>query len=379
MEQLTSTLPTRQYELDLLRFLAALAVVFFHYTSRAYGDDNLSPIAYQELSQVTRYGYLGVQLFFIISGYVVLLSAQGKTIRQFLISRVQRLYPAFWVACTLTFLVERLWGTGPNDVLSAPLLYASFNQYLLNMTMLQEFLGSSNIDQAYWSLTIEISFYFIVSLLIAYRLMPHLNLVLGLWLAYALIAQVLQGEGKLFAHLLFPRHAPYFIAGMLFYLLQQKTERAGPRYAMLLVAYLIGIRYDWYAAGGSGHGEVVVGVITALFLIMGLIVFRKIDFGNRAWLAKLGALTYPLYLLHGHIGYVIYHQIGHLVNKYLLLAGLVAAMLLASYLLTTWVEKPLSRLLRTQMERLFFYLDEAVKKNPAQRKSPATQQTLRSY
>ena len=223
MEQQTTITPTRQYEIDLLRFIAALAVVLFHYTSRAYGKDNLSPIPFKEIDYITCYGYLGVPLFFIISGYVVLLSVQGKTVRQFFVSRVQRLYPAYWVACTLTFLIMRFWGNGPTNDLSAPLLQAGTLQYLLNMTMLHDFIGHNSIDQAYWTLAVEISFYFIISLVLAYKLLPHLNLVMGLWLVYAAVAPFLQAGDKFFYHLLFSHHAPFFIAGMLFFLLQKKA------------------------------------------------------------------------------------------------------------------------------------------------------------
>ena len=73
--------PLRFYEIDLLRLLAALAVVFYHYTYRGYMANNYSPVAFPALAPVTKYGYLGVELFFIISGYVVLRSAQGKTVR----------------------------------------------------------------------------------------------------------------------------------------------------------------------------------------------------------------------------------------------------------------------------------------------------------
>ena len=107
----------RFYEIDLLRFLAALSVVFYHYTYRGFTQGNYSPLEFPEIGRVTRYGYLGVELFFIISGYAVLLSAQGKTVRQFFLSRITRLYPAFWVACTLTFTVKRLWGTHTEDVM----------------------------------------------------------------------------------------------------------------------------------------------------------------------------------------------------------------------------------------------------------------------
>lgn len=46
------------------------------------------------LSEVTRYGYAGVNLFFVISGFVILMSVWGRTAPQFIASRVSRLYPA---------------------------------------------------------------------------------------------------------------------------------------------------------------------------------------------------------------------------------------------------------------------------------------------
>ena len=106
--------PIRFYEIDLLRFSAALSVVFYHYTYCGYQAGHLSPISDPEWARITRYGWLGVQLFFLISGCVVLLSAQGKTVRQFVISRVTRLYPAFWVACTPTCTLENKKGRSPD-------------------------------------------------------------------------------------------------------------------------------------------------------------------------------------------------------------------------------------------------------------------------
>ncbi|SFQ53961.1 acyltransferase family protein [Hymenobacter arizonensis] len=355
-------LPSRQYEIDLFRFLAALAVVLYHYTHRAYGADNLSPVAYPELSPVTRYGYLGVQLFFIISGYVVLLSAQGKTVRQFFVSRVQRLYPAFWIACTLTFLIVRFWGTGPLDELSAPILNVGTRQYLQNLTMLQEFWGQVNVDQAYWSLTVEISFYFFISLLISYKLMPHINLAIGLLLAYAVVAPYLNMGNTPFTTLFFPQHAAYFVAGMLFYLMQQPAGRTWVRYAFMLVAYLLAVRYGRYGMAEHGVQEaVVLGIVTSFFILVGLVAFGILNFGRQEWLAKLGAVTYPLYLLHGHIGYVVFHRFSHLVDRYVLLVGLLVVMLLAAYLISNSVEKPLGKLLGRQLNRLLNYLEDSGK------------------
>ena len=50
------------------------------------------------IANVTKYGYLGVNLFLLISGFVILVSSDGKSPRQFVISRIVRLYPTYWVA-----------------------------------------------------------------------------------------------------------------------------------------------------------------------------------------------------------------------------------------------------------------------------------------
>ena len=64
----------RVNEIDLLRFIAALAVVFFHYAFRGYAADDLSILPYPLLAPLAKYGYLGVELFFMISGFVILTS-----------------------------------------------------------------------------------------------------------------------------------------------------------------------------------------------------------------------------------------------------------------------------------------------------------------
>lgn len=71
--------------LDLVRFFAAMSVVLYHYTAR-HGSTS-----FETLSVFTKFGYLGVPLFFMISGYVISLSAANRTASEFLISRFIRL------------------------------------------------------------------------------------------------------------------------------------------------------------------------------------------------------------------------------------------------------------------------------------------------
>lgn len=93
---------SRLYEIDLFRFLAALSVVLYHYTFRAYAAHDMSSMSFQQLGSFFRYGYLGVNLFFMISGFVILLTALNKDLIGFAISRIVRLYPTFWASVTLT-------------------------------------------------------------------------------------------------------------------------------------------------------------------------------------------------------------------------------------------------------------------------------------
>ncbi len=75
----------RVNELDLLRFFAAFAVVFFHYSFRGYTADDMSIMPYPILASVFKYGYLGVELFFMISGFVILMTAANGNLRNFII------------------------------------------------------------------------------------------------------------------------------------------------------------------------------------------------------------------------------------------------------------------------------------------------------
>src|SRR5688572_29637953 len=91
-------------ELDLLRFLAAAAVVLFHATDW--------PTQTNLLRAAATFGFMGVPLFFMISGFVILMTAQNRSGLQFVNSRIARLYPSFWIcvllsALALTFLANR--------------------------------------------------------------------------------------------------------------------------------------------------------------------------------------------------------------------------------------------------------------------------------
>lgn len=329
----------------------------YHFTFAGYYYHGLSPVRYEGIDQVFKYGFLGVELFFIISGYVVLMSAQGKTIGQFFTSRVTRLYPAFWVACTICFVVVRVFAP-PITQLGQPVLDTSLGHYVLNMTMLQSFFGIPNLDGVYWTLTYEINFYFIVIILIAFKWIKHLTAFLVIWLIYCLVASLALNTGP-FSFLFFPQYASYFIAGMIFFLLQSKQAARWKLYLLLLFSYglsihscleRIKISTTYYCHPFSK--TIGITLVTLFFVVFLLIINCKINLRQTKWLTWAGALTYPIYLCHHNIGYVALQRLGGKIDKYLLLIGLLATVITLACIIHVFVERRLSKPLGQKLQQL---------------------------
>jgi peptidoglycan/LPS O-acetylase OafA/YrhL len=338
---------TRVNEIDLLRFLAAMAVLFFHYAFRGNAADGMTVLAYPALAPVAKYGFLGVELFFMISGFVILMTAERGSLRQFIVSRFVRLYPAFWASCTITFLaVLAIGGTRYSS---------SFREYLINMTMLAEFVGVQTMDGAYWSLAVEIRFYILVALVLLMGQIRHAQPILIGWLAVT-AASLASGR---FMFLTIADFAPFFIAGATFFLVWLRGL-SPTRAAMLLVSWALAIYVavgpliHWARHFNTGFSTTVVGiVITAFFAVMLLVSLRRTgSFGERRWVL-LGALTYPLYLLHQYIGFMIFNLLHPRLNVHLVFWGTIVIALALAYAVHVLVEKPLSGPLKQLLNGCF--------------------------
>jgi peptidoglycan/LPS O-acetylase OafA/YrhL len=329
----------RVNEIDLLRFLAALSVVLFHYSFRGYVADDMSIMPYPLLAPAAKYGYLGVDLFFLISGFVIVMSASGGGVRRFLVSRAVRLYPAFWACCTLTFALTLAIGGGRYS--------ASAGQYLVNLTMLSGFFGVASLDGVYWSLFVELKFYFLVALLCFYTKVERIQRFLVLWL----VATIGLDELPIWKlrSLLIIDYAPYFIGGALSFLVWSRGVSL-LRIAAFLTAWLLAVRHAVNSLPSFGrdlHTEydarIVAGAITAFFAILFLIAIRRTAWIGKVRWTTLGALTYPLYLLHQNIGFMLFNSLYPAgIDAHVLLWGTLALMLSASYFVCVEVEQRLA-------------------------------------
>jgi peptidoglycan/LPS O-acetylase OafA/YrhL len=162
--------------------------------------------------------------------------------------------------------------------------------------------------------------------------------------------------------LLFPAFAPFFVAGMAFYLLQTNQEAKWKLYGLLGVSYLLAWRTvseslaAWpatYHQPASPYSQLIgLGILSSFFVAFFLITQGYIRLGKSGWLAKAGAITYPIYLFHHNIGYVVLQHFGNRVDRNLLLGLMLVVLLVGAYAVHVLIEKPFSRVVSERLKVL---------------------------
>jgi len=340
---------TRFYEIDFLRFVAAVAVVLFHYMFRGFAEGGYSPISYAPFDQYAQYGYLGVHLFFMISGFVILLTAMKRDVVQFVISRIVRLYPAFWAGVTFTAIMIVFFGD--------EIFTVSLPQYLSNLSMIDGYLGVEPVDGVYWTLLVEIKFYVLIFIILLFKEIEKIEWFLAGWLALQVI-DVFAPLPTLVKFIFFPEWGSYFASGALFYLLKlrgikwQYLALLGSSFALSLyhANNETAILSEFYNA--AFNPLVPMFFVSLFYLIFTLVILNKLTLFRSTWVLKIGALTYPLYLIHQNVGFMLFKLFDGVINKYILLLGVFTFVLIVAWLIHNLVEKNLSLVLKNLLNKL---------------------------
>ena len=289
--------------LDALRLFAALLVLCFHWLFRgpATGDQATNLVA---ANSIAMYGYIGVDWFFIISGFVISWTAEGRNAVQFGIARFARIYPGFIASMTITFLATLYFQPHFANV--------SLKDWLANLVVFSPALGSKLIDGAYWSILIELIFYGWIALFLLTGLFQNFRLSIAIvWLALALFNQTIVHSGAL-RLVAITEFAPWFVMGMIIHNMWKNGIKPvalavlGVAFAvscLVLSNQLIEFKSDY----GYSPSLAIVLALNALgiLLVIACIKFRPQNRRLARWSAFAGALSYPLYLLHQHIGYML--------------------------------------------------------------------------
>ena len=309
------------YGIDVVRFVSALLVAFFHlgfscWASPTSGAAEALRGAYAlpQLAEWTWFGWVGVEIFFVISGFVITSSAAQATPVQFFNSRALRLYPAVWICATATLIVILASG-----------LPASWFSYATSMVLLP---SGPWIDGQYWTLGVEIVFYAIVFVLLLmgrFERVGQVAIAMALISATFLLALTLNPELRFLTtgiwRLTLLYYGVYFSLGIFIRLWISGSMRFPHWMAALvcLAAAALQTRFHSIEMGGrvvfspvslADHWYVATLAFYTGFAAICLSVFHRSRFavlpdGVLRALRILGLATFPLYLLHFKIGVLL--------------------------------------------------------------------------
>lgn len=290
--------------LDLLRLAAVGAVILYHYGFWGPASHGVPQVALPALAPVAQYGFLGVPVFFAISGFVIAYSAERRTPFGFAVARFSRIYPTFIFCMTLTFAATVLFGASHFEVTAL--------QWLANLFIAAPMLSQPYVDTSYWSLVVEVVFYAWVAAFMALGLFPRrLDAIVLAWIAIT-FANELTIDAPIFEKLFMTDDSGFFAVGLLIY--QHFRGRRDMRLWGLSVLALgtavfqaihklerLGVH-----TGGSFDPKVVAAIcVVSLGVVLLGTRVKHIPLSAKVVRAA-GGITYPLYLLHMQIGYVIF-------------------------------------------------------------------------
>lgn len=294
--------------IDLIRFSAAFMVMALHLGYWAWAPADRPGTAarlfpdypeFPELTGATWWGWVGVQVFFVISGFVIAYSAENATAFSYFRSRFTRLMPAVWICSTLTF---------------AALL--ALNQPVVDTTMRLAkswviWPGAGWVDGMYWTLVVEIVFYALVFALLCFKAFRRIEILgWGLVLLSAAYAGVRsQGHEIAGAQYLLLQSGVFFGLGIGLWL--TLLHRPSPTRSGLVAAGLIVgcIEIFQTAAEKAAAMSVTSGVFPPVLVWLACIAALWASVHWRDQVSKalgrwsgpiriIGLTTYPLYLLH---------------------------------------------------------------------------------
>ncbi len=328
--------------LDFLRCMAAFSVLIQH------ACEKLFPSFAWFTSHYFQFGVFGVTLFFLSSGFVIPVSLEKThSLRKFWINRVFRLYPLYLVSMISTLIL----------VVSRHGVLPSEGDLLANLTMLQKFLGRPSILHLYWTLSLEMAFYIMVSLVFLAGWLRRSVTLVVISLVVSLLVGVVctqllhlftQGWGTAF-------YFSTMFIGFLYYRRHQGKVSPAVLTAVVLSAMgvLLVITYlNLYgkdrpeAMGTLSFLPVTTAIAGAYLLFTISFILRRIKYPS--FLLTLGVISYSLYLVQA----TVFSIIPVFPQPYLTVIVWLAAIILLSFVTYHLVEAPFMGLGKQLQKRI---------------------------
>lgn len=366
-------LAARSLGLDLLRIFAAGWVIVFHWGALYLNIDSLP----SWLSSFVRGGYLGVDLFFLLSGAVIAHSALNRTWSSFARARFLRLFPAYFAVALL--LVVGLLVAGTLQGTDRP-----FDpNAIVGLSGLVLWTGGDLIIDPSWTLFYEVHFYMLVTVLILVNKnsLSKQKIVAAAYVYFVVWAFASLSGDSVLSLLTISNFGPLFILGALLGIstTPELLQKHSPAIVVaLLMSYYVFIgRTAEMGVSGFEQFLWIVGLLTLAVTVIIWSSLRPAFTPRRLWIRKrvqtLSLMTYPIYLLHFEFGMTVIRRLGELgLTLPLAVMGSLAVVLLLSWLSVRYYE-PWAR---RSIKRLFGWSDERKTSRDRSSTEAEAQQTL---
>lgn len=345
--------------LDGLRGMAIMLVIFSHYWGSQWMT-NLTVIESVASLRPVRQGWVGVQLFFLISGFVILMTIERCTsARQFIYKRWLRLFPAMAIATALTVAfnysiqpIEKFHNTPWYDAIPGLIFVSpSLLQVIFQIDI-------DSLHRSFWTLYVEVGFYAVFGIsyfFMGWKRAALLLLVLALAILSALPILMRLGVSGVGLRLVEPfdwlgiKFYLWFASGIFF--AKAKSQSSTPLFILailtgLAAALLVSpfpIPLTWDDRYPMIAALVFFAVAQRWQVLQAMLEWRP--------LLLVGAVSYPLYLIHETIGFgllvLLKRYLPQIPNE-LLPIPIVALMIGVAY----WITRRAEPELRSLLERL---------------------------
>lgn len=312
------------HSLDYLRGIAAVSVCLFHFTDKhKYLPDG------DLLKQTFQYGHFGVEMFFIISGFVIpyALSAGSYTLSRFMTfmkKRILRIEPPYLLCVLLALALNYL--TTKTPFYQGPSFKFDIAQIAYHVGYLNPFLGKDWLNPVFWTLAIEFQFYIFIALV--FPLINHRKT--WVWILTLVLFNI---ASFYFDRRFFFNFSIFFSIGIL--LFRQHTHKL--TLLEQIVTSIAAVTFLWMR---YTHVDLVISMFTAVVILLPLQKNIVASF--------FGDISYSLYLLHFPVGMRVVNLTQRfsdsLHERYLAIAIAFIISVIVSYCFYKIVEAPFKKL-----------------------------------
>jgi peptidoglycan/LPS O-acetylase OafA/YrhL len=338
--------------IDLLRYFSAMLVALHHYRLEIIGDKIFAYLgSIPIVGFLVKNGTFGVEIFFVISGFVIIESARNKSATNFLSLRFIRLFPGLLISMIIVVILGELV-VNPYEAPIKSFINTIFLSYNLTNT--------KPLVIVVWTLIYEIRFYLGITLLILvcpliFKNDKYLMLVLCIWQLPLFISRNLYPSNKYSEFIdLLSLNIPginnigvmagtLFSIGILLNIITDYEKKCLPKinlvkpFLLILIFSYFGIILTEYQSG------VVALILLSMFVIY---ISPKIAFQSQI-LYKLGFSSYIIYLTHIHVGLTFWAFLRRFIttNQTLSLMAVLIFVTCFGLFIAFYIEKPLQKIL----------------------------------